>query len=393
MAPNYYINHGIIKICIRFLNLFKWHYKRLNKYKIAKGEKVIILANHQTEFDTPLISLSFNKPVFAVVSDTFFSGKKRHIYKDFLGYIPHRKGMSDLKFPLMMAKALQREGAVLLFPEGNRSYAEFQYHITEDFGRFIKAFKSTIILFNLKGGTGRNPRWGNGLRKGKFEGGITQVIKYDEYKDLSNEQLTKIILDGIKVFDSESNEEYICPNRAEYLEEMLFACPKCHNVNTLHSHKEFITCDKCGLNVEFTTTLKLKCDDPDFHFSTLNEWYQYQKKVIKDLKIKPGEVIFKDDNVKLVTMNPDEDTTLISKGELSIDDKCLKVDNVSFDLKDIICASPFLGKNLQLSILDKSYMILGEHRFNPLKYMFLLHKLDTAMKAKNVDKLFDIEDN
>jgi len=391
MKKKYNFNHALIKIPIRFLNIFKWHYKRLNKYKIKKGESVLVISNHQTEFDAPLISLSFNKPILTIASDTFFSGKNRRFYSDFLGYIPHRKGMSDYSFSMKVARAVKDGCSILLFPEGNRTYAEFQYYVTKEISRFIKALKVTLVLFNLKGGTGINPRWGNGIRKGRFTGKIIKVLKYEEYKNMPNDELFKLIMDSIRVFDSESNQEFQSDKRAEYLEEMLFVCPKCHGLHTLHSHNQFITCDKCGLEVEYTADLKLKSNDKDFSFNILNDWYQYQKQVIKEMDIKLDSVIFEDEGVKLVTKNPGEDSNLIDEGKIVLTDKYLKIGNTSFDLKDIVCASPFLGKNLQISVLDDSFMVLGPDRFNPLKYMFILHRLETTMKEKGTDKLFDLD--
>ena len=39
-----------------------------------------------------------------------------------------------------------------------------------------------IVLFNIHGGFGTEPRWGQNVRKGKMHCEIKKVLTYDEYK-------------------------------------------------------------------------------------------------------------------------------------------------------------------------------------------------------------------
>ena len=48
---------------------------RCKKTKLKKDENVIILSNHQTDYDPILLSLAFNKPIYYVGTDTLFSNK------------------------------------------------------------------------------------------------------------------------------------------------------------------------------------------------------------------------------------------------------------------------------------------------------------------------------
>ena len=335
-----YLRSAFVNCYHRFFVAPKWGYKIKSKYKIKKDESVLIISNHQTIEDVQFISLSFNKPIHAVISDTFFSQKNRKLFRR-LGYIPHRKGLPDYNSTIEMARIINHGGSILLFPEGNRTYAEFQYHVDMNLIKMVKALKPTIVLFNLVGGTGKNPRWGKSVRKGPFYGEIKKILKYEEYADIAEDKLFHLIMQNIRVFDGEFGYKYRSDSRAEYLEEMLFACPVCHNLNSLYSKDNYIHCRKCGLEVEYQEDLTLRSPNNDFPFHILNDWYQYQKQAIKDYEIKENQIIFTDENLILKELILDQDEILIDQGTLTLDDKELTIGHTAIPLIDIICVSPY----------------------------------------------------
>ena len=48
-----------------------------------------------------------------------------------------------------MLKVAKEKGNVGLFAEGNRNYAEFQFHIDKGLARLIKTMKIPVLLFNI----------------------------------------------------------------------------------------------------------------------------------------------------------------------------------------------------------------------------------------------------
>ena len=67
-------------------------FRSKDKYKIKKGERVMVLSNHQTDFDPFCILPSFNKTLYAVATDHIFSGKYGKVLHETLGAIP-KKGV------------------------------------------------------------------------------------------------------------------------------------------------------------------------------------------------------------------------------------------------------------------------------------------------------------
>lgn len=380
----------LLRLIIRPLSRLMWGYRIKGKYKAKKGENIIVLSNHQTDYDPILIRMSFNRFLYTVATDNIFSKKKTAKWLTRLGAIPKRKGISDLKCTIKMSEIASNGGSLLLFPEGNRSYAEFQFYISDNFAKLLKNLKCTIVLFNLHGGFGCFPRFGNKKRKGPFYGRIKKVLKYKDYEHLTVEELNEVVKENLEVFDSDSEKLYKSKRKAEYLERMYFVCPKCGDIHSLRSEGDILRCDKCGLEVTYQENLTLHSDDLSFSFVKLNDWYEYQKKWVREYEVKKGEKIFVDENVTLSLANPYQEQQLITQGQLVLTDEKISVGNHSFDIKEIEIASPVSGRNLCLTINNDNYVIRGEERFNALKYVLMFNKLETKMKIEGTDKYFSI---
>lgn len=382
----------LVKQLLRFLAFFFVGYRHKDKFKIKKDEPVLVLSNHQTDIDSLLVNLSFNRLLCAVATDNLFKKGFFNWLLHKFGAIPKKKGSADLNSTLQMLKALRGNKSVVLFPEGNRSYAEFQYYISPDITRLIKAMKPTLVLFNLHGGTGTRPRFMRKRRLGKFYGKIKLVLKYDEYKDIPDDELYRMIIDNLRVIDSESGELYRSPIRGEYLERMFFVCPNCQKTQSLYSKKEFISCTNCGFEAEFTEDLRLKTNNVSIKYTKLLDWYNYQIRWCENFTNPDNKPIFVDQNVTMVTAEPNEKSTLVAKGEMVLYNDVLKVGDSSFELKNIVVSSPVSGTKLLFTYKNQSYEIQGSDRFNPLKYSFMFNKLDTKMKEKGNDSYFRLEE-
>ena len=382
---------AFLKPLARVFARIKWGYKLKGKYKAAEGENVLVLCNHQTDLDPVLVRLSFNRFLYTIATDNIFSDPKTVKWLTRLGAVPKKKGIADLRSIFTMTSIANSGGSLLLFPEGNRSYAEFQFYIAENFGKLLKNLKCTIVLFNLHGGFGSYPRFGSKKRrKGPFYGEIKKVLKFEEYENMPIEELTQIVKENLWVNDADSGFSYKSNKKAEYLERMYFVCPKCGDIHSLKSEGNYLKCHNCGLEVEYTEKLTLKSKDPTFTWTKLIDWYEYQKQWVRDYQVEKGKIIFEDEDVTLTLSNPYQTKELLNQGKLILTDEQLSVGDTHFDLKDILIASPVSGRNLCLTIKDENYVIRGQERFNALKYVLMFNKLDTRMKKENLDKYFNI---
>ncbi|MCR5457247.1 MAG: 1-acyl-sn-glycerol-3-phosphate acyltransferase [Clostridiales bacterium] len=382
------------KILLPIVRFFSFLYTRIflgyrckDKYKIKKGESVLVLSNHQTDEDPICIITAFDKPVYPVATDNIFSGKFLYKLFTYCSVIPKSKGKPDFRAVMRMIQYLNDGKSVLLFPEGNRYYAEFQYYITPDFPLLLKRTNATIVIFNMHGGSGVSPRFKNKKRHGPFYGNIQYVLSHDQYSHMKDEDILSVITENLRVFDSESGNKYKSSKRAEYIERMLFCCPKCGKFETIYSKGSHFYCNSCNMSAEFGEDLMIHGIDG---INKLIDFWEYQKKAVREMAVVPGKVIFHDENVKLFDSKPFNEKTEICKGELSLTDSVLQCGNQSFDVNKITSASIVSGRNLVFQYNDNDYTLRGGKRFNPIKYIFAFHKLDTEMQRTGIDKYYDI---
>lgn len=369
----------------------KYGFKVKSSYHIQKGEPVLVLSNHQTDLDPLFVHFSFNKVFHTVATNTIF--KKGFISKVLLqlGTIPKRKGIVDINCNKEIIKTLKSGEGVLLFLEGNRTYADFQFYISPKIGHFVKTTGATLILYNLHGGTGVMPRFSYKRRKGKFFGDINLVLKPEEYMHMSDEELSEIIISRLRVIDSKSNNLYRSNKRAEYLERLFFVCPICHTHSKLVSKGNIFRCTNCNYQVEFGEDLKLHPLDDKQEVLSMRDWYNLQKKWVLNYQTKSDEVIFKDKDIKLKIVDPFKKRKEIYQGEMTLTDQELRFGDIIIPLEKIANASPISGTRLSFADDEHNYLVIGSERFNPLKYVLMFNKLETKMKVDKVDNYYQLE--
>lgn len=392
IRPMHQSSFKLAQILLRFAAFFFIGYRHKGRYKIKKDDSIIVLSNHQTDIDPLLVNLSFTRLLRPLTTDNVFrKGLIGYVLKKF-GGIPKRKGAVDVKSSIELFRAAKNNESIIIFPEGNRTYAEFQYYVSTSLIKMIKMMKKTIVIFNIHGGNGTRPRFKHKVRRGKFYGEIKKVLTYKEYKDIPDEVLLSIIMDNIRVYDSDSGELYKSKRRAEYLERMFFVCPACNSTQSLYSKKELVFCEKCGLEIEYTEDLHLKAKKPGLSMTKLVDWYLYQKMWVKNYNCPKNAPIFWDENVKLFSSEVDQKKVKITSGKMLLTSENLTIGNKIFDLAGIEVASPVSGTKLCFTHNGKSYQVNGHVRFNPLKYMFMFNKLDTKIHQNKIDNYFNLEE-
>ncbi len=384
---------GIVKgVSFIYTRLF-CGFRCKDRYKIKKGERVVAVSNHQTDIDPFCLLPCFNRPVFPVATDSIFSGRFLGKFFHYLGVIPKKKGATDLRSSIEMSKTIKDGGSLMLFPEGNRAYAEFQYFVSPSIIKFIRKTGATLLIFGLHGGSGVSPRFKRKNRRGKFWGELKKVITPEEFSKRTDEEIFEEMMSLIKIYDSESGEKYKSSSRAEYIERMFFICPACGKMQTVYSKKHEIFCKNCGKIAEYTEDLGF-IGEGSFPFTKTVEWWNYQKQAVKNLETKEGETIFSDE-VKLLLSDPFCKRKLLFKGVLRITPEYIECGEQKFFVKDIEAATVVSGKTFIFSYLGHDYSVKSGRknvRFNPLKYVFLLNKLDSKMKLIGSDKYFNLED-
>jgi DNA-directed RNA polymerase subunit RPC12/RpoP len=202
-----------------------------------------------------------------------------------------------------------------------------------------------------------------------------------------SEYLHTIFIEEGKMYEvsmqvAEDGGEGLGKVSAEYLERELFVCPICKKEHALVSKGNYLTCTACGLKVEYTEDLKLKSDNKAFTFAKLVDWYKFQLDYIKNYELKEGEeVIYQDEPIVAI----DKTTAVrkvLARGKLTLTKTSLTIGDLNVLVNDITSLSVIGGTKLAVNIGDKSIMLKGHARFNPLKYILIFNILKPDLKEK-----------
>ena len=378
--------HAAVFAFLRFaMAPFLWlryHY-RAEKAPIRKGP-CIVLSNHQATMDPFFISKAFPFQLYFYASDDLFNLKVSPLIRYLAAPIPKSKSVADLKAVMISLRVLREGGAIGITPEGNRTLSGRQWEMGDSVAKLVKTAKVPLVLFNLCGGYGTDPRWGVKIRRGtKFVGRVRRILTPEEYAGMSDEELFGIIKNELDVDDTLSGERYKSRRRAEYIERALYMCPVCGSIGTIHSHGTGFCCTSCKTEAEYTEDLKIS--QPVGGYSRIYEWYEWERqeiarRILGGEKISDGDILFRE-SVKLQkkiklpgnTVTLDKDSLMISGGGTE----------TRYPLAEIDAITAVGKKKFNFYYKGKILQVKGGKRFCAIKYV---HAFDGIRAARKEEK-------
>ncbi|NLD27021.1 MAG: 1-acyl-sn-glycerol-3-phosphate acyltransferase [Acholeplasmataceae bacterium] len=355
------------------------------KYKLAKGPYVLLF-NHPTNFDPFMMAYSIKGPIYFVANDDIFNNPfLAPIIKYLVAPIPKMKAIRDTSVIRSCIKVVKEGGRIGISPEGNRNYRGRLNHIDKSIVKLIKLLKVPVVLYNIKGGFGVNPRFSKVVRKGRMYGEISRIISVEEVRDYPEDELYDIIIKGLDADDLTLNRKYRCKARAENLESVFYVCPVCKHHQSLYSKGHYLYCRDCGLKVEYTEDLRFKTDNEHFSFQSVNDYYCYQEDYIRNSDLK--DFAFSDDDIRLREIIKHKRRKILTHARLSISPTSLVVYNnegrEEINLDDIISMAIIYHNTLVINLEHHTYQISGDESFNALKYMHYFNQQKNMKEGTN----------
>lgn len=342
----------------------------------------LILANHQTTMDPFWVSKSFRFPIYFITSDDIFNLKISPVIEYLVAPIPKSKSLTDLKAVKDILRVLKEGGSVGVFPEGNRTISGRQWEITDAVAKLAKAAKVPVVLYNLCGGYGTDPRWGTGIRRGnRYSGFVKRVLSPEECAAMSVEELYETIKTELYVDDVEAGGRYKSRRRAQYIERALYLCPKCGGVDTFVSRGRRFRCSECGAEAEYTETMRIS--PPIAGYDRIAPWYEWEKeeivrRVAEGGRVGDSGILFRE-SVKF------ERKKKLPGNAVAIDRENLYVEGEGekqvYPLKDIVSLTMVGKKKFNFYYEGKILQIKGDERFCAIKYVHIFDGLRAAGKA------------
>ena len=383
--------HRVIRFLLTgaFSLYSKWKYHvDIVKFKEQEDRPYLILYNHQTAFDQFFVDISFRGPIYYLATEDIFSlGWLSSALRYLVAPIPIKKQTMDLQAVKTCIRVAREGGSLAIAPEGNRTYSGRTEYINPSIAALAKKLGLPIALYRIEGGYGVQPRWSNTVRKGRMRSYVSEVIMPEEYADLSKEELSHRICDGLYV--DEANDRNVCshPRRAEYLERAVYVCPDC-GLSTFESHGDKITCRQCGKTVIYDVTTKLQGDGFEFPFSYVAQWYDYQKDFINQWD--PGayvdQPLYRESIALHEVIVYKKKNLIVKNAELTLYGDRILIRGAGRDEMNLrfddLSAVTVLGKNkLNVYAGEKVYQIVGDERFNALKYVHIYNRYKNIQRG------------
>ena len=354
---------------------------RYNLSKTYKNNQIqpegsfIVISNHVTSLDPFIMGGHFKRHIYYMASiDIFEHAFVGRLIEFLVNPIPKEKSKkSDLKSIKTCIKVMKEGQPIGIFVEGNRTLDGKLCHVNPSISKLIKTLKRPVVLMNIIGGYGTDPRWGRTIRKGSMDTKVVKQLNYEDYKDLSDEELYKIIVDGINVNNYDHTINYKSNKKAEYLERVVHICPICKKMHTLHSKGNHLTCDACGLKVTYNENLLLTSNNENFKFKTVADWYEYQIDFVKKQEF-DDKIIYQDD-VLLSKPRLFKSRKKIGKGTLfAYKDRyevVFKNEKYVFDYPSIEAVTLLGKKKMNIYYNNETYQVFGDKKINLVKYIHL----------------------
>lgn len=361
----------------------------VQKFKEQKKTPYLVLLNHQTPFDQFFVGMAFKGPIYYLATEDIFSmGFLSSVIRYLVAPIPIKKQTTDVKAVKQCIRVAREGGTICIAPEGNRTYSGRTEYMNDAIAPLARMLKLPIALYRIEGGYGAEPRWSDVVRKGKMRSYVSRVIEPDEYKNMTDDELFKVIKEGLFVDEAVADCEFHHKKRAEYLERAVYVCPFC-GLSKFESHNEVCECKNCGAKMEYTPSKEIKGLNCEFPFRFVADWYDFQKDFINKLDINQyvdAPAYHDEANIFEVIVNkkkvPFRERTQISL----YGDRIVIDEGNSNEIKlmfNDLSAVTVLGRNkLNIYCKDKVYQLKGDKRFNALKYVHIYYRYKNIVKGE-----------
>ena len=352
------------------------------EYKKISGKQVLILSNHNSDFDPLLMVIGMKKHFKFVASANIMSGPVGKIIKFLVGPIPREKGASADQTVQLIIENLNAGIDVAMFPEGNKSWDGATCFISKRTAEIFKQCKCGLVTYRFDGDYLRSPRWAKNPRKGKVFGHIVNEYSYEQLKDMSTDEIYEIIVRDLDA-DAYAYQElhhnlYKGENLAEGIENLTYLCPVCQKFDTIHAKGNEFHCD-CGVKAIYDEYGYLQGEKVKRWNNTI-KWNRFQKNWLKKhknkLKKQADFPFSHDDELHLYQIINNE--RILLKDDIKVQiygDRVLLTGSdgftITFNWDQISKIGMFRNNSLYLTYHDKRYELNKPSGFSLLKYFSL----------------------
>ncbi|MBQ8574786.1 MAG: 1-acyl-sn-glycerol-3-phosphate acyltransferase [Clostridia bacterium] len=260
--------------------ILKFCHAKIEPYK-PKHKAFIVIGNHADGMDPGYELIALKRYIRFVISDHLARNNFTEMFlKKVAGVIVKHREKPTAELNQQVIASIKQGIPVSIYAEGAMTPNGETGFFSPRTGQLIKDSGAALITFKLTGGYLHAPKWAKKLRKGPVHGKVVREYSPQEIAQMTveevNEAIAKDIYHNDYVYQKEHRNEYKGKRLAEYVERILYMCPECKQVGTLHSNGNHLKCD-CGYNVELKYDGFFHDTGTGLHFGTILDWDKWQK--------------------------------------------------------------------------------------------------------------------
>lgn len=187
-------------------SLFIWVVAKLfyrlrteGRLRVPSEGPVVLLANHTSLFDPPLVGGATRRQLSYLARDTLFVGPLGWLIRSY-DAVPVDRGGSGIAGIKATLKRLKQGGAILLFPEGTRSDDGEMKAFKPGFVSLVRRAKATIQPIGFDGPFAV---WPKGAKRPRLTGRVAmhygEPIPYTEVADLDDDALVDLTRERVRL--------------------------------------------------------------------------------------------------------------------------------------------------------------------------------------------------
>ena len=261
--------------------------ERVGMEKLGKKEPALFLMNHSSFIDLKIAStVLFPRPFNIVCTTDGFVGK--HYLMRSLGCIPTNKFVADLALVRDMRYCFQKlKSSVLMFPEAGYSLDGTPTRLPDSLGKCAKMMGVPVVMIRSEGAFARQPLYNQLHRR---EVAVSARMEYllspEDLKERSAEEIGEIIAKAFE-FDAfrwqqENRIRIDEPDRADYLNRLLYKCPACHAEGHTHGEGTTLTCRTCGKKWELDEYGAMRAEAGETEFPHVPDWMSWERACVRE---------------------------------------------------------------------------------------------------------------
>lgn len=234
-----------------------------NKFNVKHGDYVlpedgkafIIVGHHVSAFD-PIILNGFSKMYIRFLYANANNNMKfRNWFLTTMDMIPFAKNSADFKSIRLLKARLDLNQAVGLYPEGGASWDGTTDEVILATSKLIKMMKVPVYGIKYNGAYLSKPRWGKNTRRGKVIMNTYEMFNENEINELNYKDIHTRLIEALEynefTWQSQAMVKFKGKDLAEYIERLLYKCPKCNSYNTFKSKGDHFKCSHCNMELKF----------------------------------------------------------------------------------------------------------------------------------------------